>query len=339
MADRLKMALVGCGAISELHLFGIEQGGAPIDITAAVDIDREAAARTAAKTGAKVFSTLDEALQDGDFDAVDLMLPHHLHEELTVQAIEAGKHVLLEKPMAPTLDACRRILAKAAESDRVFMVAENAQYWPEVIAAKRLIDEGRIGEVVTARACAFFPPLPNFYGGDRPWRFEQALAGGGIAIDTGSHWIRPLRIWLGELDETVASLGHPFPGMEGESLVRALVRSRSGITAVFDALLTAAPLAPEALFRITGSGGEITISADGVVRLYNGEDRKGAAIGEPEGYLNSYRGEFLDFASAALNGTPLAAPADFAVGELVAAHAMYRSAASRSWESIWGDSQ
>ena len=101
----------------------------------------------AGRTGARAFTSLDEALADGGFDAVDLMLPHHLHEDAAVRCFAAGKHVLLEKPMANDVAACARILAAAGRAGTVFQVAENTQYWPEVLTAKRLLDEGAIGEV------------------------------------------------------------------------------------------------------------------------------------------------------------------------------------------------
>ena len=113
------------------------------------------------------------AVAAGGFDAVDIMVPHHLHEPVATEAFAAGLHVLLEKPMAPTLDACDRILAAAAAAGTVFMVAENAQYWPEIVLARELIEAGRIGDVITARACSFVPPLDEFYGGDEPWRFVR----------------------------------------------------------------------------------------------------------------------------------------------------------------------
>lgn len=335
MAEQLKLAFVGCGAISQMHLFGIEGGQAPIRITAAVDPDRAKAEEVAVKTGATVFASLDEALREGDFEAVDLMLPHHLHESVTVQAFAAGKHVLLEKPMAPTIGACERILEAARQAGKVFMVAENAQYWPEAVTAKQLLDDGAIGDVVTARAAIFFPPLGMYYGGDRPWRFDRKITGGGISVDTGSHWIRPLRMWLGEIDEVVAALGYPFRQMEGESLVRALLRFRSGVVATFDALLTDAPIGPDVLFRITGSKGEITIDMAGRVMLYDSQSRRGRQVGETAGYLNSYRGELLDFACAVLEGKQLAASAEHSLGELRAALAMYRSAESSRWEKVW----
>src|SRR5438105_8674635 len=212
------MAVVGCGAISHWHLDAIDRAGVPITVTAAVDPDEASARRVADRTGATPHPSLAAALTDRDFDAVLIAVPHHLHESVATEAPGAGLHVLLEKPLAPTLDACDRILAAADKAGTVFMVAENAQYWPEVLTVRDLIAAGAIGEVVTARAATFFPALGDFYGGERPWRFDRAAAGGGVVIDTGSHWLRPLRVWLGEADETVAALGRPNQEMEGESL-------------------------------------------------------------------------------------------------------------------------
>jgi predicted dehydrogenase len=336
VSDRLRVAVVGCGAISEMHLLGIREGALRTDVVAAVDVDLARAQALAVRTDARAYASLDAALEAGGFEAVLLLLPHALHEEAAVRCLEAGKHVLLEKPMAPNAEACARILAAARRADTVFMVGENAQYWPEVVTARELIAEGVIGEVVTARASIFFPPLAGYYGGERPWRFDLATAGGGIAMDTGSHWLRPLRMWLGEVDEVVAALGRPFAAMEGESLVRALLRFRSGVVASFDALLSEAPLAPELLFRITGSAGEIAIDGLGRVLLYDGGDRKGRPAAEPAGYMKSYAGELRDFEGAVLDGTPLAAGPEEALGELRSALAMVRSAGSGRWEKVWG---
>lgn len=333
--NRVRLALVGCGAIAEMHRWAIEESGAPIDVVAAVDLDLERAAAMAALTGATPFGRLDDALAGGGIDAVDLMLPHSVHEAVAIQAFEAGVHVLLEKPMATEPDACDRIIAAARAAGTTFMVAENAQYWPEVLIARDLIADGAIGEVVTARATAFFPPLADFYGGERPWRFDPAVAGGGIAIDTCSHWIRPLRMLLGEVVEVTGAVGSPFPGMAGESLVRALLRFESGVVAALDALLTDAPLAPEVLFRVTGSEGEVTIDMAGVCTLYDRRHRRGEPVGEPGGYLSSYPGEFVDFAAAVLDGVPPAASAEHSLGELYTALALYRSAESGRWEPVW----
>ena len=166
MADKLKLALVGCGAISQVHLNGIRQGAPEIEITAAVDTDSARAQSMASQADARAYTSLEQALVEGDFDAVDLMLPHRMHEDATIQSLAAGKHALLEKPMAPSVDACERMLAAWKRTDRVFMVAENAQYWPDVLTAKASIADGEIGEVVTGRASIFFPNILTWIVGE-----------------------------------------------------------------------------------------------------------------------------------------------------------------------------
>ena len=105
MSTTLTLALLGCGAIARYHLDGITERAARIRVTAAIDRDRARGERVAAETGAEVFTSLEEGLARGDFAAVDVLLPHDLHEAATIQALRAGKHVVCEKPMAPTPEA------------------------------------------------------------------------------------------------------------------------------------------------------------------------------------------------------------------------------------------
>ena len=334
-SERLRTAIVGCGAIAHWHLDAIERANVPISVRAAIDPDEKNARRIADRIGAPAYGSLTAALAQGGFEAALIAVPHHLHEPVATEALGAGLHVLLEKPLAPTVAACDRILAAARAAGTVFMVAENAQYWPEVLTVRDLIGDGAIGDVITARAATFFPALGDFYGGDSPWRNRVAAAGGGVVIDTGSHWLRPLRVWLGEVDEVVAALGHPYPDMEGESLCRALLRFESGPVAAFDAMLTTGAIANQPLFTVTGTKGECTIEGSGWVKLHDGTDWKGTKVGERGGYLRSYEGELHDFARAVQHGSPPAASAEYALGELRLALAMYRSAETKQWEKVW----
>ncbi len=187
MSGTLRLALLGCGAIARYHLDGIKERVPRIQVSAAIDTDRAKAEKFAAETGAQVFTSLDEAREKGGFDAVDIMLPHDLHERFALQAFAAGKHVLLEKPMAPTLDGCARILAAAKQAGTVFMVAENAQYWPEIVKAQALIQSGAIGEIITARA-AFVCEFDDYWFKEKkPWRYEQARAGGASPLRASDH--------------------------------------------------------------------------------------------------------------------------------------------------------
>ena len=338
MSDKLKLAFIGCGAIARFHLNGIIGQTTDIDVTTLVDLDEVKAQAYAEETGGQVFTSLDEALAKGDFDAVDIMLPHDLHEEIAIQCLEAGKHVMLEKPIAPTLDACDRIIAAAKEAPGVFMVAENSQYWPEIVEAKKHIDAGAIGEIITARAAFVYAFDDYWFKEEKPWRYEKGRTGGGITIDGGSHWIRPLRMWMGELREVVGVIGHPLTQMEGESLTRALFRFESGKTAIFDAMMIDTVFAPEPWWRITGTTGELTINAglDGAeLWLWDAENPKGKKLFSSLGYTESFGPELADFSGAALKGNTLAAGPEQALGELRAALAIYRSAESGRWEQVW----
>jgi len=332
MPAELRLALVGCGAIAEWHATAIAAAAPRIRITACVDPEGARAAALAARTGGAAFATLTEALAAGAADAVAILVPHHLHEPLALEAFRARRHVLLEKPMATTLEAGQRLLSAAREAGTVFMLAENAQYWPGVVRAKALVDGGAIGTLVTARAWSCTPPVGRFFEGEQPWRLSQTASGGGVAIDAGSHFLRPLRMWCGELVEVVAVTARRDPAIEVETLCRALCRFDGGVVASFDALLATISGTAVPRFQVTGTTGEIVI--DGAeVRLYGASGGAGTVMGTSD-YRKSYEGEWRDFETAVLDGTPLAASAEYGLGELRAALAMYRSAASRRWEPV-----
>lgn len=334
--QRVKIALIGCGGIAQAHWRG-SQGHAPhIEVTAVVDTDGERAQKMAEQTGAQAFTSLEMALAKGDFAAVDIMLPHDQHEAVAIAAFAAGKHVVLEKPMAPTLDACARIQAAASQAGTVFMVAEQSQYWPDALKVQELIRAGEIGEIITARA--FFGGAVGSGWGSKPWRYELAKAGGGIVIDGGAHWIRPLRMWLGEIDEVVAVTGRPLAEMEGESFTRALMRFESGIVAVFDALRAGSFMGPGEEFRVTGTTGELVIEKGSGGRLlrYDKAHPEGEVLlAKDEGRDASFGYELEDFALAVLEGKQLAAGPDYSLGELRTALAIYRSAETKQWEKVW----
>ncbi len=159
----LNLALVGCGLIANAHWIGIQRHAKDVKVTACVDTDIERARAFAQRTGGQPFASLDAALAEGEFDAVDLMLPHDLHENAARKCFVANKHVLLEKPLAHNLESAMRILKLAKHAPTKFMVAEQAQYWQGIVKASTLIRDGYIGDILTARACFFdfFRAIPG----------------------------------------------------------------------------------------------------------------------------------------------------------------------------------
>ncbi len=332
----MRMGLVGCGAIASWHHDAIDRKAERTRVTATIDPDPERADTLAARSGATPFASVDDALAADAFDAALVMVPHHLHEEVAATVLAAGKHLLLEKPVAHTVEAAERLLARPRPDGVVFQIAENAQFWPEVLEVRRLIGEGAVGEVITARSWHCAPPMGDFYP-EGAWRLSAGAAGGGVAVDTGSHWFRPLRLWLGEVSEVLAVTGHPFSAMEGESLCRSLCRFESGVVASFDVTLTPGAAALEPFFQVTGTKGELVVEALGEVVLWDGTpgtELHGKVVARGS-YMHSYGAQIQAFEAAVLDGADYPVTPEFALGELRAAQALYRSAESRRWEPVW----
>jgi myo-inositol 2-dehydrogenase/D-chiro-inositol 1-dehydrogenase len=141
----IRFALLGYGAWGRHHARAIQEtaGAELLAICAASDASRRAAAE---ETGSNVYADYRELLARNDIDVADIVIPNHLHEEAACAALESGKHVLLEKPMATSIEACDRIMAAAERQRRLLLVGHEMRFSGMYGRIRRLIDEGRIGE-------------------------------------------------------------------------------------------------------------------------------------------------------------------------------------------------
>lgn len=169
------------------------------------------------------FIGLDAALQDKRVEAVVLALPPHDHRTAAEMALAAGKHVLVEKPIATTLEDADAMIDAAHRFGRVLMVAEDMHFRPAVSLVQQRIDAGDIGEPLH---------LLMHTGGinrARGWVADRSKLGGGVFMDIGVHYVRALRLLLGEPDDVSV-----FPGMQintkmtGEDSLQAVFGSRYG---------------------------------------------------------------------------------------------------------------
>ena len=181
----VRVAITGCGAISEAHLRAIREA-APGVVTVAGLYDRDPA-RAAAKAQqhgiARVYRAWAEVLDDRAVDVVAVLLPHDQHCQVAIEALDAGHHVVVEKPMAPTVAECRQMLAAAGRAQRRIVPVHNRVYDPASEVARELVESGAIGEVFLAQTVGLEPPRTV---SDRPWLGTPA-GGGGVLMAQAVH--------------------------------------------------------------------------------------------------------------------------------------------------------
>jgi predicted dehydrogenase len=149
----LKIGLLGAGMIGNTHIDGFLSLKTKLArYTAVCDTDDDKRNALAQKHNLRAFADLDEMLADPDIDAVDLCLPSFMHEEFAVKIACAKKHLLIEKPIAFTLEAAQNIFAAARDNGIRVMVAQVLRFWPEYVKIKEICDSGELGDIITVYA-------------------------------------------------------------------------------------------------------------------------------------------------------------------------------------------
>jgi predicted dehydrogenase len=153
-------------------------------------------------TEVEVYDNYEEMLKRADVDAVEIYTSVFSHHEIALACIEAGKHVLVEKPLALTVKAARKMVEAAEKSGKVLGVAENTRYFPDVRMTKWAIDQGYVGEIRSVAFGVFGGYwAPNKIAAETAWRHKKLFAGGGATIDMGVHLFHIFRYLCGEVDE------------------------------------------------------------------------------------------------------------------------------------------
>ncbi len=149
----LKIGLLGAGMIGKTHIDGLLSMKSTIaEYVAVCDINAAKRNEFEKEYDLRAFANLDEMLADPTIDIVDLCLPSFMHEEFAVKIARAKKHLLIEKPIAFTLEAAHNIFAAAGENDIHVMVAQVIRFWPEYVKIKEICDSGALGNIVTVYA-------------------------------------------------------------------------------------------------------------------------------------------------------------------------------------------
>lgn len=202
-SKRVGYAVVSLGGIAQSAVLPAFKHSKKAALAALVSGDRNKAKKLARKFGAPKIYTYDEyeaCLHDPAVDAVYLASPNGLHFEQTLAAAAAGKHVLCEKPMANTVEECRRMVDECRKHRVRLMIAYRKYFEPSSLALKRLITAGKLGPLRLIQSAFTIMIRPGKREG---WGFDPALAGGGALPDVGVYCVNTAR-WLTELDPVEA---------------------------------------------------------------------------------------------------------------------------------------
>lgn len=225
--EKVKVGIIGCGKVAHMHAQALKNLP-QADFTCAFSRDINKARDFAGRYLAKPYSDLDEMLASHDVEAVIICTPHPNHAETAIKAAKAGKHVLVEKPLASSLEDCDAMI-KAAEENGVTlgMVCQRRFYTP-VQRVRKAIDEGKIGKPILGTVYMYGWRDEAYYNSD-PWRGTWKGEGGGVLVNQAPHQIDLLQWFMGPIDEIFgywSNLNHPY--IEVDDTAVAVIRFKNG---------------------------------------------------------------------------------------------------------------
>jgi len=185
----IRIGIIGCGKIAQVRHIPEYAENPDCELYGFFSPNRKRAEEQAAKHGGKVFDSAEELLRDPAIDAVSICAANYAHAELSIQALEAGKHVLCEKPMATNLADCEAMVAAAKKNGKYLMIGHNQRLAKAHMKAKQLIDLGVIGRIVSFRTTFGHggPETWSISPGKDVWFFDKTRAAMGVMADLGVH--------------------------------------------------------------------------------------------------------------------------------------------------------
>jgi predicted dehydrogenase len=222
--NKLKLAVIGAGAIGRTHI-ALARDHALFELAAIVDAS-EAAHALVAQLGIPAYADTTIMLAAVRPQAVIVATPNDTHADIGTTCLQAGAHVLMEKPIADTLENARRLCIAADQAGRVLLVGHQRRYNAILRAARNIVQSGRLGKLVSASGMATWLKPDAYF--DMAWRRQP---GGGPILINLIHDIDLLRFLMGEIDSVQASSAHAVRGFEVEDTAAVIVRFRSGALA------------------------------------------------------------------------------------------------------------
>lgn len=234
-SGNLRFGMLGCGDISP-HNAGAIAAAPNARLVACFDPVADLADEICSAYGAERMDSAEALVAHPNVDAVLISVPHHLHESLALLAIEAGRHVVVEKPLATDVRGACAIVSAAERAGVTLSTAFPQRYDPTVLLGRHLIASGALGELRGSLVRVLMDKSPAYWFGGysgrahSTWRFSREKAGGGVLIMNACHYVDMVRHLAGVEVSAVSSLSTTEPGMEVEDAITVAMGYANGAT-------------------------------------------------------------------------------------------------------------
>ena len=228
MGEKLKSGIAGCGKVASIHaaaLTGISKSA----FAAVCDSDKTRAVEFASRYGVNAYTSVGEMVDREKLDVVTICTPHPVHRQPAVEALKAGASVLIEKPLASSLEDCDAMLSVARETGKQIAMISQRRFYSPCLRLKSAIDSGKIGKPVLGTVFMFGWRNEAYYNSD-PWRGTWKGEGGGVLVNQAPHQLDLLQWFMGSrIDELYGiwkNLNHPY--IEVEDTALAILKFKNG---------------------------------------------------------------------------------------------------------------
>jgi predicted dehydrogenase len=259
---KLNFAIVGCGNIAPFHAEGIKntEGAALI---AVCDTDKTKAEKMASEFGAEAYTDYAEMLRNDNVDIVNICLPSGLHKPLSVQAAEAGKHVMVEKPLDITVEKCDAIINACRKNGVKLATIFPSRFKASTLAIKKAITDGRFGRLTLGDAVVKWYRSDEYYAsGD--WRGTWKFDGGGALMNQSIHYVDLIQDLMGPIESVSAHCSTIVKNIEVEDTAVAIVKFKNGALGTIEGTTTAYP-GLESVIAVHGEYGSAIIDGESLV--------------------------------------------------------------------------
>jgi Predicted dehydrogenases and related proteins len=228
---KLRSAVIGCGKIAQVHAQAL-QNIPETELVAVQSRSEEKAAATAARFGVKHYTDVATMVKQEGIDVVVICTPHPAHREPALAALQNGAHVLVEKPLAVSLEDCDIMMQAAAQNGRQVGMVSQRRFYPSCRRIKDAIDAGKLGTPMLGTVVMYGWRDEKYYSSD-PWRGRWKEEGGGVLVNQAPHQLDLLLWYMGsEMEELYGvwqNINHPY--IEVEDTAVAIIRFKNGAVA------------------------------------------------------------------------------------------------------------